>query len=418
MKAAAALVLALAVATPEIRYFRYQRPVLIPEQQNGQACMALDPAVFAHAEPGLPDLRLYRDRSEVPYLLHQAAPREDKPQTILPLNAGVRGGQPAFDAEMPAGRYSNVELLLSAENFVATVTVSGSQTQGGIETRVGAYSVFDLTQQKLGRGTMLALPESDYRYLHFRIKGSLKIEAIQGIRVAPTQVQKPRYVQVAQGRPVAQTSPVAAHGRTTVWTATVPANVPVDQIVFTPPAEPALFNRTVRITSTLLNSTPEHPASEEFVTQGSLIRVHGVQQGQHIDEERLEIEIPPGAPREAATWTITIDNGDDAPLRIESADLEMVERDLCFDANAKGPLTLYYGDAALSAPRYDYGDLTAPQADAIAVEAGAESANPAWQPRPDERPFTERHPWLLWAVLCVVIAVMGLVTLRTVQRKT
>src|SRR5258708_30553768 len=98
MKTAAALLLAFIVASPEIRYFRYQRPVPVPTQKSGQACVPLDAAVFEHAAPGLPDLRLYREGAEVPYLLHQVTPPDQKPETIPPLNAGLRSGHAAFDA--------------------------------------------------------------------------------------------------------------------------------------------------------------------------------------------------------------------------------------------------------------------------------------------------------------------------------
>jgi len=410
MRTVAALLLAFLVASPEIRYFRYQRPVPIPTPKGGQACMPLDAAVFAHAAPGLPDLRLYHEGAEVPYLLHQATPPDQKPETIPPLNAGVRSGQTAFDAQMPEGRYTSVDLAVATKDFVAAVTVTGSQTQGGTETRIGTYTIFDLTQQKLGRGTTLELPESDYRYLHFRIKSPIKAENIQGIQVARTQVQKPRFVQVAQA------GPGIVNGKATVLTATIPAHVPVDRIVFAPSSQPAAFHRTVHVTTTPLKASPDHPAREAFLTEGSLLRVHGVHDGQRIDEEQLDVAIPSGID-EDATWTITIDNGDDAPLRIESARLEMVERDVCFDTNAAASMTLYYGDPALSAPRYDYGTLTAAQTDAVAVALGSESPNPAYQARPDDRPFTEQHPWLLWTALCVVVVVLGGVTFRTVKKK-
>ncbi len=139
--------------------------------------------------------------------------------------------------------------------------------------------------------------------------------------------------------------------------------------------------------------------------------------GSTVDEEQLDVIVPSGGIDEDATWSIIIDNGDDAPLRIESAQLEMVERAVCFDANAAASVTLYYGDPALSAPRYDYGALTAAQTDAVAVALGTETPNLAYQARPDDRPFTEKHPWLLWAALCVVVAVLGGVTLRTVKKK-
>jgi hypothetical protein len=39
----------------------------------------------------------------------------------------------------------------------------------------------------------------------------------------------------------------------------------------------------------------------------------------------------------------------------------------------------------------------------------------AWRPRPDERPFTEKHPILLWIALIVVIALLGAVAFRSLK---
>jgi hypothetical protein len=94
----------------------------------------------------------------------------------------------------------------------------------------------------------------------------------------------------------------------------------------------------------------------------------------------------------------------------------MLERNLCFEAAANAYYTLYYGDPALWAPRYDYATLFVAQKDAAQIGADAEQANPAYQPRPDERPFTEKHAWLLWVALLAVIAVLGLIALRTGKR--
>jgi hypothetical protein len=94
----------------------------------------------------------------------------------------------------------------------------------------------------------------------------------------------------------------------------------------------------------------------------------------------------------------------------------MLQRSLCFDAEANGSYLLAYGDAALSQPSYDYAAIFAPQANAAQVSAGPEQPNPAYQPRPDDRPFTERHPALLWVALAAVIALLGAIALRSAKR--
>jgi len=93
----------------------------------------------------------------------------------------------------------------------------------------------------------------------------------------------------------------------------------------------------------------------------------------------------------------------------------MAERKLCFDAVAGASYTFYYGDAALTAPRYDYATLFVADKDAAPAMLGAEENNPQYQARPDTRAFTERHPALLWVVLIAVVVVLGAVALRTAK---
>jgi hypothetical protein len=161
---------------------------------------------------------------------------------------------------------------------------------------------------------------------------------------------------------------------------------------------------------------PDQLSRPQPVTSyGNLLRVHRVQNGLHIDEERLTVA-PPSSDFDGPTqWTITIKNGDDAPIQLTSVRLEMRKRRLCFDAAAAAAYTLYYGDSALAPPRYDYASLYVPRLDVLQAAVGAEQANPAYQPRPDERPFTEKHPALLWIALGLVVLLLGVVALRSVK---
>ncbi len=74
MKLSAAILLLAAVAvSPEIRYFRYDRPI---QKSSGQSCLVVDAGIFTHAAPQLADLRLYRDGTETPFVIRVAAPTE------------------------------------------------------------------------------------------------------------------------------------------------------------------------------------------------------------------------------------------------------------------------------------------------------------------------------------------------------
>ena len=418
MKALSALLLLVAAGntagvTPHIRYFRYERPIENLPQSAGQACFAVDPAIFTHAAPQLADLRLYRGTEEIPYVIHLAAPVIDMNQEVTPINLGRRAGQTVFDAAMPDGSYRDVQLTVTGQNFIATVYVSGSEKQNGSpRTSLVAYTIFDLSCQKLGRSTLLHLPTSDFRFLHFRIRGPISPNDVKGISVLSVGISTPRYVTVAES------SHVVEKGRDSVIHFTVPAHVPVDRATFVPGAQPAEFSRDVQIGVQPIE--PPHignsqEPSLQTASVGNLLRVHRKEAGHFINEERLSVDAPANVSGTATHWTSTIRNGDDAPVQLHSVRLQMMERDLCFHAAGATGYTLYYGDAALTAPQYDYATLFTPQLDAAHAQAGPETRNPIYQPRPDTRPFTEKHPMLLWMSLVLVILLLGVIALRSAK---
>ena len=412
------LLLMMAAATPEVRYFRYDRPVVAPAARAGQTCFALDAGVFAHAAAGLGDLRLYRgtgpQSQEMPYAIREAAPAEPRLKEIAPLNLGHHGIHTTFEAVMPEGRYSDVELDVMAKDFIATVAVTGAQTESGREgTELGLYTIFDFTGQKLGRSTVLHLPESDLRYLYFSIDGPVKPEDVTGLSVerAPAKLQ---YVTVAD------TNQVKQKGKQSIVTFRLPGHVPVERIEFVVGADPQNFSRDVTVEAKQVMAGKKEtdngpPAPAE--TAGNLLRLHATREGHRIDEEHLAIDAPwVESSDEGSTWMVTVDNGDDPPLEIEDVKLEMAERQLCFDAAAGASYALYYGDAALTPPQYDYAKLFAPDANAAEATLGPEKENPQYRNRPDGRPFTERHPALLWLALIAVVLVLGGVALRTAKQ--
>jgi len=410
--AALVLLFSIAAVSPEIRYFRYERPLSVT-QSSGQTCAVIDPAIFPHAAPELADLRLYMDNAEIPYVIQLAEPLKAEEKSITPFNLGDRHGLTVFDAEMPEAHYRDVELAISARDFIATVNVAGSQSKAGsAQTRIGSYTVFDLTSQKLGRSTVLHLPESDFRFLHFSIAGPLKPDSVTGLSVEHLPARPPKYQSVAVS------SSGENKGRSSLFEFIVPAHVPVDRLTLVPGPTPALFSRDVSIAvaAQIAKSTDESEPARPSVYSGNVLRVHKVQEGHTIDEERLSIDVPSPQSESATKWTVTIDNGDDAALMPETVRLEMVERSLCFEAIASRQYTVFYGDSALTAPRYDYAKLFVAQPDPMSVSAGAESQNAAFQQRPDARPFTEKHPALLWAALIAVVTVLGGIALQSARR--
>ena len=415
MKALSAiLLLAVASAAFNTSFFRYIRPVLGTSQTSSQTCVVLGAGIFAQAAPGLADLRLFRGTTETPYLIRTAVPTQAAEATLTPLNLGVRNGQTSLDLQIPGGEYNDLELNVSAQNFIATVTVSGSQTQGAsAETRLGTFTIFDLSAQRLGRSTVLHLPPADLRYLHLRIAGPIKPEQIGGASLWRTSPAQTAFLEVAT------TSVVKQAGHASVVEFQVPAHVPVDRITFVPGEAPAAFTRDVHITvtpTTLPRTTTESDEALQPISfSGNLLRLHRVEDGQKIDEEDLTIPLEAQTDAVGTKWSVSVENGDDAPLALQSVRLEMQQRTLCFEAAGQASYSVFYGDPGLGSSHYDYAALFTPQPHAVQATMGPEQLNPNFQPRADDRPFTERHPALLWAALLLAIAVLGGVALRSVS---
>ena len=92
---------------------------------------------------------------------------------------------------------------------------------------------------------MLHLPESDLKYLYFRIDGPVKPEDVHGLSVERTPAKR-QYVTVAD------TNRVTQKGKEAVATFKVPAHVPVERVELVVGAEPANFSRDVTVKATPL----------------------------------------------------------------------------------------------------------------------------------------------------------------------
>ena len=99
--------------------------------------------------------------------------------------------------------------------------------------------------------------------------------------------------------------------------------------------------------------------------------------------------------------------------------LDGLIRHLRFFTAQAGSYWLYYGSSDARAPSYDRAAVLARQGDKEAVEwtAGAQQPNPAYRPPvPPERPWSERHPAILYTVLGAAILGLGGATLRFAMR--
>jgi len=422
VKSAILLALLLWQATPgpettNPEYLRYQRT--IAPSAPGQNCAVIDPQVFPHAAPSLKDLRLFQDNHEVPYAITLSEPQQPDSDTATIRNLGLRGRNIVFDLEMPNRPYTEINLDLAGHDFLATATVSGTRdTNYANQTHLGDFTLFDLTNQRLSRNTTIQLQETSLPYLHIELAvspaaganaTSLTHEAlqkmVQGVTVPPSREAQSLYTTAAR-------SPVTQHGRQSIASFVLPERIPIERVSFDlAPTYKANFSRHVQITD-----HPDGTANSASETlDATILRVHlTTQAGREIRQEQLSVPATLGSNMQsAATVQVAVENGDDTPLPITAIRLEMRQRKICFDTADNQPLTLYYGDPALTAPQYDYARLFSSSGAIHGAQPGRERVNITYRDRPDARPLTERRPHLLWIILLIVICILAIIASRS-----
>jgi hypothetical protein len=204
----------------------------------------------------------------------------------------------------------------------------------------------------------------------------------------------------------------------TIYEFVVPANVPLDRLSFMSDDPKAVFSRIADL-ERFPSSLPQAAAPHEeagAAKPATPVQSEGITLARLPDTKRQPqtIDLGLGAMSSASTVRLTIQNGDDSPLALQAITLEMREREVCFLRKANTSYTLRYGDPSLGPPRYDLTPIEAAAADASISTLGAERA--LTPETAAVRPFTERHPVLLWVALIIVVGTLGVVALRSAKK--
>jgi hypothetical protein len=386
------------IAAPSISYFNYQRQ-LGPIPSGGQHYIALDESVWRHVRPDLGDLRIYSGEKEIPYTLTIArGGSQIEQKKLIVLQPGTVGGKTQFLLEMTdIPQYDRVELKLRAKNFVAHARVEGADDPHGTQwSTLGTTTLYDLSDEKLGRNSALQIPVSTFKYLRVTVDSSVKPSDIESATAGMT------LAQAAVWRDLSDAPKQTQQGRDTVFTFAIPETAPVERVLLSFDPSQGNFRREIEAQSD----------SGMWFGGGEISRIHMQRNGQRIDVEQPWLEVHGTGP---GPLKVVIHNGDDVPLKVTEARLQQYERRIYFDSDSGANLKLYFGDEKLEAPVYDYAKLFQKDATAQQVQLEAEGANAAYTGRPDDRPWSERHPALLWVAIIAAVLVLGGIALRSMK---
>ncbi len=384
------------IPEPAIPYFAHVREVTsaAPDRQN---YVVLDPSIWAHARGDLADLRLYAGSSQVPYgLVAQAAASSSEEAEVRIFNLALRGDHTEFDLDVsPVSEYNRINLVLDRKDFLVIARVEGRDALVGVAPVdwPTPSTLFDFSREKLGSNSTINLPTWSFRYVHVRLSPGILPGQVQRATVAHLEEKKARWTEAGSCRPPEQ------QPRRTVIHCDLPGRMPIDHIRFDLPPSEINFRRNVTVADD----------QQQQVGEGAISRIRMKRGGTIAEMECLRVSVF-DEPRDRLA--ITIENGDDPPLKLDAVRPESLERRLYFDPKGNTNLKLYEGDDKLAAPVYDYAKFFHEDPVAVQAQLGPDLQNMAYTGRPDDRPWSERHKGILWAAMLLAVAALGTLAVR------
>ncbi len=389
------------------RSWRYSRAV-----ESGRAdalnYVMLDREVFSHSENQLADLRIIDDLGqELPFEVRSQItppPQPVKLAASLRENSFVPGKftQVVLDLGERASFHNSVRVQTAESDFINWVEVAASDDahQWRIVNARGPISRF--RKENLEGNQLVRYSENNARYLRVRIQESAHTFVVTGMEVFSSPAVKTESPAERGALLTALLLPDSNGAPSqTQWTVDLGAvAIPIARFNFET-AQPE-FYRAVR----LLNSTDQK--EWQSVGGGEIHRfaVNGK------TEESLGVQCyEMWGPR---YWRVEVLNANDAPLSEVRLSLTMPLRFVLFHPAQNGSYRLIYGNFRATAPQYDLARTLHIQANEVIAHLGL-GAEEATSNYADPRPFTERHPNLLWIALGVAIVLLGYAALRALR---
>ncbi|HUE55797.1 MAG TPA: DUF3999 family protein [Candidatus Udaeobacter sp.] len=389
------------------RSWRYSRTI-----ESGRAdalnYITLDREVFSHSENQLADLRIVDELGqELPFEMRSqinAPPEPVRLATTLRENSFVPGQftQVVLDLGERTGFHNNLRVQTPESDFINWVEVAASDDAHLWRIVNARAPISRFRKENLEGNQTVRYSENNARYLRVRIQESGRAFVVSGVEVFSSPAAKTD--SPAAGDVLLTTlvppDPSGAPSQTQ-WTVDLGgAAIPVAKFNFET-TQPEFYRAVRLLTSTDAKEWQPVGGGEihRFVLNGKT-------------EESLGVQCyGMWGPR---FWRVEVLNANDAPLSAVRLWLAMPLRFVLFHPVQNRSYRLIYGNARAAAPQYDLARTLHIQANEVMahLELGSEEGTSNFA---DPRPFTERHPNLLWIALGVAVLLLGSAALRAMR---
>ncbi len=378
-----------------------------PRGYTGLLDLVLDRDVLDQARTDHADLRLYDSAGrEIPYVLRVRHEVEASGEVACrEFNRGRGGADGAAVVSCDLGpqpqEHNVVEIETGGTNFRRLADVQGSSDGEAWSTLASQAILFRFAAA--GRSVeqlAVAYPVSRYRYLRVRVNRDLQVDSatpeIGALRVRRSVHVLGEMVSIPAASEYRDAD--RYYGRpASVWRIDLGARVPLERLVLA--TGDTEFSRQFQL------EVVDDPAAPAIIASGEVAR-RAETAGQPLAIAFAE--------RFGRLLKLTVIDDRNPPLSINGITALSAARQVIFEAASAGagPVRLYYGNLKALAPHYDLGvRIPANPASApLRVVLGPQRSNPIYRPEP--KPFSERAPWLIYAVLAAASLALAAILLN------
>jgi hypothetical protein len=383
--------------------WRYSRPISLPA---GAAPVKLSVplGIYSHLDEGFAELRVVDDLGkETPFLLYDhniRAPIETRPARIRE-NSFVPGQYTQLVIELGAkpAFHNALEIETSATDFINWVEVAASDDARTWRIVKDRAPISNFRKENVVGSRMVRYSDNNARFLRVRIFESAHQFPVSLVDVSFSREFRQEPVRAPAPSPFAPDP--SAPANVTRWIADLgPDAVPVSGVAIET-SQPEFF-RVVH-----MQTSDDGKDWQDFFS-GEVYRYT------ESGKEATALRVCSHEGWHYRFWRIEVVNGNDAPLAEVKPTLLTIPYFVLFYPQTGRAYRLLYGNAAAKLPSYDLARTFDYQAEPGAPVAtlGPEQLTANYR---DPRPYSERHPVLLWIALAIAVALLAYTALRTLR---
>ncbi|HUL16400.1 MAG TPA: DUF3999 family protein [Terriglobales bacterium] len=386
------------------RAWRYSRAVLAePVQAGSPAEIFLPWEVVSHCIANCADLRLMDDRGqEVPFELSvdRGEFHSETYSTRLIENSFVGGHytQLIADAGKKPPLYDQIGIDTDKGDFIVWAEVALSDDAKTWRVVVPRAPIARFRSRSVDGTQTIPFQGLNSRFIRVRIFEPEAQFPASGVRIV-YQVSHAAHRSEIPAKFSAVDAPSPGES---AWLANLNSDsLPASQVSFLTDTKD--FYRAVRVWQSADGE------QWSYVSSGTIYRYPEGPQ----TRESLQLDFP--ETYGSSFFRVEVVNGDDQPLSNVRIKLCGIPRELLYVQQPGRMYRVLYGNARARAPQYDlahYLDAgpSKPLYRILLLGGEEQTSNYA-----DPRPFTERHPILLWLALATAVALLGYTALRTLR---